>query len=418
MRSVAVSCHALSISVGAALLAGCGGLQPPTGAPGAMRHIAGAPLRPVSATGRGAITHIVFIVQEQRSFDNIFCGYAGADAAKCSSRSQEIPLDANCTLSDTFQDFERARKTGDFSHEKTHCAGYTRPEYHTVPPRETKPYRAIAASYVLGDRMFSSTGNPTFESHQSDIAAQADDAVDQPFGSTPPDGCVYRAKVRQFEGPPQPACENYNTLANELGAAGLTWACYAAGSSEPTWDAFGWVQGYSACTSPPTQFLRDVANGHLSAVTWVTPELSDSDLSGSRSATGPAWVASLVNAVGESQFWDSTAIFIMWSGFGGWADHVPPPFLDYDGLGFRVPVLVISPYAKQNYISHVHYETASVLRFAENLYGLDPLAAADKRASSPAADCFNFSQKPRPFVPIQAPKGPKFFMHQRKASHL
>jgi phospholipase C len=83
-----------------------------------------------------------------------------------------------------------------------------------------------------------------------------------------------------------------------------------------------------------------------------------------------------------------------------------------------VPVLVISPYAKQNYISHVHYETASVLRFAENLYGLDPLAAADKRASSPAADCFNFSQKPRPFVPIQAPKGPKFFMHQRKASHL
>jgi len=414
MRALDVGRYALSSCAAAALLAGCGGSQPPIGAPGALPQSASSvPLGLRTATGGGKITHIVYIVQEQRSFDDLFCSYAGADAAKCSPRSQGIPLDANCTLSDTFQDFERARKTGDFSREKTDCAGYTRPEYRTVPPGETKPYRAIAASYVLGDRMFSSTGNPTFESHQYDIAAQADDAVDQPFGSTPPDGCVYLAKVRQFGKPPQPACESYKTLANELDAAGLTWAYYAAGASEPTWDAFGWVQGYSAGTSPPTQFLTDVANGRLSAVTWVTPELLDSDLSGSRSATGPAWVASVVNAVGESQFWNSTAIFITWSGFGGWADHVAPPFLDHEGLGFRVPLLVISPYAKQNYVSHVQYETASVLRFAEDLYGLDPLAAADSRAASPAADCFNFSQKPRPFVPIKAPKGATFFMHQR-----
>lgn len=387
--------YALTCCVAAAILAGCGALpqpqddrQPPIGATGAMPYTAG-----------GKITHIIYIVQERRSFDNLFCSYSGADAAKCSRRSQGIPLEANCTLSDTFQDFERARKTGDFSHEKTDCAGYTRPEYRTVPPGETKAYRSIAASYVLGDRMFSSTGNPTFESHQYDIAAQADDAVDQPFGSTPPDGCVYLAKVRQLGGPPQPACESYKTLANELTAAGLTWAYYAAGASEPTWDAFGWVEGYSAGTSPPTQFLTDIANGRLSTVTWVTPELKDSDLSGSRSATGPAWVASVVNAVGESQFWNSTAIFITWSGYGGWADHVLPPQLDHGGLGFRVPLLVISPYAKQNYVSHVQYETASILRFAEDLYGLDPLAAADRRATSPATDCFNFSQEPRLFVP-------------------
>ena len=364
------------------------------------------------AAGSGKITHIVFIIQEHRSFDNLFCGYAGADAAKCSPRSQGIPLAANCTLSNTFQDFERARKTGDFSHEKSDCPGYTRPEYRTVPPGETKPYRAIATSYVLADKMFSSTGNPTFESHQYDIAAEAANALDQPFGSTPPDGCVYLAKVRQFGHPPQPACESYKTLANELDAAGLTWAYYAAGASEPTWDAFGWVKGYSAGTSPPTQFLKDIANGHLSSVTWVTPERKDSDLSGSRSATGPAWVASVVNAVGESSFWNSTAIFITWSGFGGWADHVSPRFVNHEGLGFRVPLLVIAPYAKQNYVSHVQYENASVLRFAEDLYGLGQLAGADRRATSPAADCFNFSQAPRPFVPIQA-KGSTLVMHRR-----
>jgi phospholipase C len=109
-----------------------------------------------------------------------------------------------------------------------------------------------------------------------------------------------------------------------------------------------------------------------------------------------------VNAVGESQFWNSTAIFIIWSGYGGWADHVPPRYMNYGGLGFRVPLLVISPYAKRNYVSHVQYESVSVLRFAEDLFGLDPLAAADRRATSPAADCFNFSQKPRPFVAISS----------------
>ena len=70
---------------------------------------------------------------------------------------------------------------------------------------------------------------------------------------------------------------------------------------------------------------------------------------------------------------DSTAIFITWSGYGGWADHVRPPLMDREGLGFRVPLLVISPYAKQNYVSHVQYETVSLLRFAEDLYGLEQL---------------------------------------------
>jgi phospholipase C len=73
---------------------------------------------------------------------------------------------------------------------------------------------------------------------------------------------------------------------------------------------------------------------------------------------------------------------------------------------------VISPYAKKDHVSHIQYETASVLRFAEDLYGLDQLAAADKRAASPAGDCFNFSQKPRKFIPIKAPKGPDFFLQQ------
>ncbi len=108
----------------------------------------------------------------------------------------------------------------------------------------------------------------------------------------------------------------------------------------------------------------------------------------------------------------------MWDDWGGLYDHVPPPYEDYDGLGFRVPLVIISPYTKPNYVSHVQYETASVLRFAEDLFGVGQLAPADRRANSPAADCFDFSQKPRRFVKIAAPYPPRFFIHRHASDYF
>ncbi len=154
--------------------------------------------------------------------------------------------------------------------------------------------------------------------------------------------------------------------------------------------------------APSQQFIADVGKGYLAGVTWITPSCYNSDHAGCLGKGGPAWVTSLVNAVGESQFWDTTAIFVMWDEWGGWYDHVAPPTLDYDGLGFRVPLVVVSPYAKKNYVSHVQYEHGSILRFAEDTFGLAQLAASDARATSPAADCFDFSKPPRKFKPFAA----------------
>ncbi len=144
--------------------------------------------------------------------------------------------------------------------------------------------------------------------------------------------------------------------------------------------------------TPQKRFLRDVAAGHLARFTWVTPLCADSDHPSCGGGFGPSWVSTVVNAVGESKFWNSTAIFVQWDDWGGMYDSVPPPFRDYDSLGFRVPLIVISPYAKQKYVSHTQYETASVLRFAEDLFGLGHLSVADSRAASPAADCFDFDR--------------------------
>jgi phospholipase C len=123
----------------------------------------------------------------------------------------------------------------------------------------------------------------------------------------------------------------------------------------------------------------------------------------------------LVNAVGESKYWDSTAIFIFWDDYGGWYDPEPPAYADYDGLGFRIPLLVISPYAKKGFVSHVPYEHGSILKFVEDTFGLARLAASDARANSPAppeGDAFDFSKPPRKFVPIQSPYDRAYFMHQ------
>ncbi|MBV8116818.1 MAG: hypothetical protein JOZ01_02505, partial [Candidatus Eremiobacteraeota bacterium] len=111
---------------------------------------------------------------------------------------------------------------------------------------------------------------------------------------------------------------------------------------------------------------------------------------------------SVVNAIGKNKtLWQSTAIVVIWDDWGGFYDNVPPPQLDYQGLGFRVPMLVVSPYAKAGFVSHTQYEFASILRFIEDNWGLERLGSSDRRATS-IANVFDFKKPPRPFSPIPA----------------
>ncbi len=91
---------------------------------------------------------------------------------------------------------------------------------------------------------------------------------------------------------------------------------------------------------------------------------------------------------------------IVWDDWGGWFDHVVPPQIDQMGLGFRVPLLVVSPYAKRGYVSHVQHEFGSILKFTEKTFSLAPLSASDQRADD-LADCFDFTQPARPFAALR-----------------
>src|SRR6185437_16280910 len=157
-----------------------------------------------------------------------------------------------------------------------------------------------------------------------------------------------------------------------------------------------------------------IAANRLPAVSWVIPSGQNSDHAAGVD-TGPQWVASVVNAIGKSPAWNSTAVIVVWDDWGGYFDHVAPPQLDYQGLGFRVPMLVISPYVKKTgYISHTQYEFGSILRFVEENWRLKPLGTTDVRATS-IGDIFDFRIAPRPFQPAPNALPASFFEHRASA---
>jgi phospholipase C len=424
-----------------ALLSACSALRSTPPVPSSQENEA---FQSVLASGAGKIKHIVYIVQENRSFDDMFQGYPGADTASSGKMSdgQRIKL-APVSLVDEYEIdhsahamFEACNGRGElpgtkcrmngFDHEMLY-GGPPHGQYVYVPHSETKPLFDMAHEWVLADKMFASQLDESFVAHQYIIAAQAHSSVNVPDSLWGCEGVrsgdeVATITQHRTYGGGQPPCFDYKTLGDELDAAGLSWRFYTSSYQKPV---AGFWSGYQAVKHifdgpdwhkdvivPQKRFFRDIKAGRLASFTWITPLCPDSDHPICGGGYGPSWVTSLVDAVGESKFWNSTAIFVQWDDWGGTYDHVPPPYRGYDGVGFRVPLLVISPYARKDRVSHVQYETASVLRFAEDLFGLAQLTGADRRATSPAKDCFDFSAPPRTFVPIKAPKAPDFFIAQ------
>ncbi|MBV8724571.1 MAG: hypothetical protein JO350_04455 [Candidatus Eremiobacteraeota bacterium] len=409
----------------------------------------------IDAKAKQKIKHVIIIVQENRSLNNLFMGYPGAKTVTYGydSKNKRVPLKpiALETRWDLAHNASGVLKAchGTGSIPGTNCrmngfdqeavvlcggAGQPKcpkdhPQYAYVPRTETEPYFDMAKNFVLADEMYSSDWDASsFVSHQYIIAAQAKSSVDYPDinlqwgcpgGRTDKIGIL--AKNRTFPHGHEVVCWDVPTLGDELDAAGLPWAYYASAINGDggIWSAYqtikhiykgpDWAQDV---ISPQTQFFSDVKNGNLRSVSWITPTFENSDHAGSGSNTGPSWVASLVNAVGKSQYWDSSAIFVFWDDYGGWYDSKPPAYKDYDGLGFRLPLLIVSPYAKRGWVSHVQYEHGSILRFIEDQFGLSSLSVSDARATSPQKDCFDFSKPARAFVPIKSPMDENFFLHQ------
>ncbi|MGO8756690.1 MAG: alkaline phosphatase family protein [Terracidiphilus sp.] len=389
-------------------LTGCGGSIALTPSPQ-------VPASTVSPIAGSPIQHIVVIMMENRSFDNLFNGFPGADTAQSGlNGSQSIALKP-VSLGDP-RDLDHSHKRWwtdrDYGKMDGFAQGGSTLAYSYVPEKDVEPYWELARQYVIGDRMFQSNTGPSFVAHQYLIAGQSANVVENPTGSVW--GCdadlSSRAALLGPDGTELPGvypCFDYHTIGDLLDEKGVTWRYYAPGAG----DSFFVVSAYQAVrhirfgndwneniVSPPNRFLVDIQHGELAQVTWLVPDWAHSDHPGSGSE-GPDWVASIVNAIGNSDYWSSTAVFITWDDWGGWYDHVDPPQVDEMGPGFRVPLLVVSPYARHGYVTHHVHEASGFISFIEHNFDLGTLGARDA-GSEAYSECFDYSQKPPVFKPI------------------
>ena len=448
----------------AALLTGCAGPIAPPG----LREAAAARISQNGSSG--LISHVVLIVQENRSFDNFFATFPGADGTRTGKmkskviKLRKVGLLAACDFGHQRMDYEAAYAHGQMNGfgsegQRPPCYGKAgKAPYQYVDPKQIAPYWAIAEEYVLADHLFQTQGNGSFTAHQDLIrgGTTIDQAQDEalvnvpshsPWGCDAPPGTVtsllvLKAGVPHIEHDKGPfPCTNdfpgsggyYPTLRDRLDYQALSWKYYvpaiANKRSGNLWNAFDMIypvrygsEWQTNISSPETNILSDISNGRLPAMSWVIPDLENSDHPSSGTDTGPSWVASVVNAIGESSYWPTTAIVVVWDDWGGFYDHEPPPFIDnWGGLGFRVPMLILSPYARETsssqpgYISHTQYEFGSIVKFVEETYGLSSLGTTDVRATS-IGDSFDFTAAPRKFVSIPSSYSRAYFEHQRPSN--
>ena len=170
------------------------------------------------------------------------------------------------------------------------------------------------------------------------------------------------------------------------------------------------------------QYFEATRHGTLPAVSWITPSGPNSEHPPARVSDGQAWTTSLINAAMQGPEWDSTAIFLTWDDWGGFYDHEVPPSVDANGYGLRVPALVISPYARKDFVDHTLYSHDAYVKFIEDDFlggqRLDPATDGrpDPRISvrenvsilGNLANAFDFNQSPRPplLLPVHPPPGP------------
>ena len=365
--------------------------------------------------GMEKINQVVFIIKENRTFDNYIGTFSGADGATSGmiSTGDVIPLghtpdrtprdishswDSALTAidggaMDQFDLIPGGNQNGDY-------LSYTQLTESDIPN-----YFALARYFTLGDAMFSSLTGPSFPNHLYTVGAQSGGAINNPnqggvWGCDSDDATTVQVMDNSGNISRQFPCFDFATLTDSLQNAGLTWKYYApgAGQSGYIWSALDaiyhirvsdlWQQNVLL----PGQFIQDAQNGQLPNVSWVVVGNGSEHPPGS-SCVGENTTVRQLNAVMRGTQWGSTAIFITWDDFGGFYDHVPPPQVDNFGFGPRVPLLVISPYAKPGNISHTVYEFSSLLTFVEARWNLGALTDRDYNANS-LFDAFDFNQAP------------------------
>ena len=428
--------------------------------------------------------HVVVILQENRTPDNLFGSNPnfepGVDLATSglNSKGETLPLipisfETCFDLNHSHLAFVTAYDNGkmDGADKNTTqpvqgCVVPPNPQYRYVDNSTglVQPYFDIAKQYGWANRNFQTNQGPSFSAHQFFLAGtSAPDTYSKLFVSgnpiKEPAGCtatpdntvtVIDADGDESTNPPIFPCFEHPTLPDVLNDAGITWKYYSD-SPDSIWNAPNAIRhmcvakenknGALDCTGPDwvkndvigsSRVLKDIKECKLAQVNWVTPSNKESDHPRRTNGSGAAWVASVVNALGNNpacagtgeEYWKDTAIFITWDDWGGWYDHVKPfrqgqPNGWGDGFtyGFRVPLLVVSAYTPAGFVDNADHDSGSLLKFVETNFAppgkqlgpIGPGTYADAYADNSLQAFFTLNS-PRQFQTIHVKFNFRFFL--------
>jgi phospholipase C len=365
------------------------------------------------------IKHFVFLMQGGRTFDNYFGTYPGADGlrpgicqplatgdptGKCVKpflldNTERAPLGANATV--VANQWDGGKMDGFVAaYQQQGRDGALAMGYYNA--NELPFYWEAAQNYVLFDHFFSSTKYGIRDNRSYWVAASP---APGGTGRIPADGYG-----------------NLQTIFDRLQAAGVSWKFYVQGynpaqtyqsaspTSSETQTARVPLVDFERFTHDPAlashivgldQYYRDLAAGTLPAVAYVASSSAADERSAQSIPAGQSLVGTMTTQLMESRYWDSSALMWSYDGSGGWFDGVRPPTVDGQPLGFRVPALLVSAYARKGQVNHTVLDYASALKFIEQNWGLAPLTARDAHANS-LSSAFDFASGPRPPVLLRA----------------
>jgi phospholipase C len=365
------------------------------------------------------IQHLVVLMQENHTFDNYFGTYPGADGLPAGTK---MPLDpnnpaagyvtpwhiGNFTVTDlshtpaSFRDqYNNGKMDGFVSalNARNQNGKQTMGYYDGT---DIPYYWNLADNYVLFDQFFSSAQDGSFANHMYWVAA------------VPP---IAPRSVKLSD-----VLADVPTIFDSLQAAGVSWKFYVQNydstityrteatsgnrASQVIWvpllnfDRFIDDPTLSSHIVDLNQYFVDLNNGTLPAVSYIVPS-GASEHPPSNLMSGQRFVKSILQELMRSASWDSSAFMLAYDDWGGWYDHVTPIQVDQFGYGPRVPVILVSPYAKSGYIDHTVLDFTSILKFIEQNWNIAPLASRDTNANN-FLTAFNFNQAPRlpNFLPL------------------
>jgi phospholipase C len=381
------------------------------------------------------ISHVIFLMQENHAFDSLFGTYCPVMGPFCAATANGIPpgtcLPKNlsaptgpCIAPYNFTAQQLTPKT-DLPHDwnSTHLAWNNGAMNGFFPAELGRPqalghyngstvpvYWDIAEQYGLADDFFSSAASYSLPNHWFEVSDAAPNAS-YLIALHGPNVTASQQDEYLNQSNTTPAIEN------QLVRSNVSWTSYdfalpsygTARLHQPAAVAYDYwnpldsrAQSYQPSVishfESRSDFFSAASNGTLPNLSWIVPSAQDSDHPPFNITLGQNWVAKVVDAVEKSPEWNSTVLFVSWDEYGGFYDHVAPPTRDADGDGFRVPLLVISPWMRQGFIDSTPMDFGSILHLMEDRFGLKCLGARDCLARLPL-EMFNFNRAPR--APIQ-----------------